>query len=103
MDPGTPTALSARSKPRSLSELAGSSPSTRAIDLLLRKLCEEAGVSISAHILRHSCLTNLIRQGNGVVLVAEIAGHRQLETTRRYSLSTDQDRATAMEALRVDD
>jgi integrase/recombinase XerC len=76
--------------------------STRAIDLLLRKLGEEAGISISAHILRHTCLTNLIRQGNDVVLVAEIAGHRRLETTRRYSLPTDQDRAAAMETLRVD-
>jgi integrase/recombinase XerC len=74
----------------------------RAIDLLLRTLGEEAGITISAHILRHTCLTNLIRQGNDVVLVAEIAGHRRLETTRRYSLPTDQDRAAAMEALRVD-
>ncbi|HEX9597383.1 MAG TPA: tyrosine-type recombinase/integrase [Anaerolineales bacterium] len=80
----------------------GTRLSTRAIDLLLRNLGEEAGVAISAHILRHTCLTNLIRQGNDVVLVAEIAGHRRLETTRRYSLPTDQDRAAAMEALRVD-
>ena len=80
----------------------GARLSTRAIDLLLRKLGEEANISISAHILRHTCLTNLIRQGSDVVLVAEIAGHRRLETTRRYSLPTDQDRAAAMEALQVD-
>jgi integrase/recombinase XerC len=76
--------------------------SARAIDLLLRKLGEAGGVAISAHILRHTCPTNLIRQGNDVVLVAEIAGHRRLETTGRYSLPTAQDRAAAMEALRVD-
>lgn len=76
--------------------------STRAIDLLLRKIGEDAGLTLSAHILRHTCLTNLVRNGNDLVLVAEIAGHRRLETTRRYSLPTQRDRAAAMEDLRID-
>lgn len=74
----------------------------RSIDLLLRKLGEDAGIHVSAHILRHTCLTNLVRNGNDLVLVAEIAGHRRLETTRRYSLPTERDRATAMENLKID-
>ena len=32
--------------------------SQRSIDLLLRKLAQEASVTLSAHILRHTCLTN---------------------------------------------
>jgi hypothetical protein len=36
------------------------------------------------------------------VLVAEIAGHRRLETTRRYSLPSEHDRALAMEELPVE-
>jgi integrase/recombinase XerC len=75
--------------------------STRAIDLLLRRLGKEAGLAFSAHTLRHTCLTNLVRQGTDLVLVAELAGHKQLETTRRYSLPSDQDRAAAMERLRL--
>jgi integrase/recombinase XerC len=74
----------------------------RAIDLLLRKLGEEANVPLSAHTLRHTCLTNLVRAGHDLVLVAEIAGHKRLETTRRYSLPTEQDRASAMESIRVE-
>lgn len=35
-------------------------------------------------------------------MVAEIAGHKRLETTRRYSLPTAEDRQKAMEQLRVD-
>ncbi len=35
-------------------------------------------------------------------LVAELAGHRRLETTRRYSLPSARDRERAMEGLRVD-
>jgi integrase/recombinase XerC len=53
-------------------------------------------------VLRHSCLTNLVRAGSDVVLVAEIAGHRRLETTRRYSLPSATDRQAAMEAIRVE-
>jgi integrase/recombinase XerC len=76
--------------------------SVRAIDLLLRKLGEEANVTVSAHTLRHTCLTNLVRAGHDLVLVAEIAGHKRLETTRRYSLPTEQDRASAMESIQVE-
>jgi integrase len=36
--------------------------------------------------LRHTFVTGLVRAGNDLVLVAELAGHRRLETTRRYSL-----------------
>jgi integrase/recombinase XerC len=42
---------------------------------------------------------NLVRSGNDLVLVAEIAGHKRLETTRRYSLPTVEDRETALEGL----
>jgi site-specific recombinase XerD len=75
--------------------------STRAIDLIIRGLGRAAGVALSAHTLRHTCLTTLVRNGNDLVLVAEIAGHRRLETTRRYSLPTAEDRERAMEGVHV--
>ena len=37
-------------------------------------------------------MTNLIRSGADVVLVAEIAGHRRLDASRRYSLPPEADR-----------
>lgn len=43
-----------------------------------------------------------MRAGNDLVLVAELAGHSRLETTRRYSLPSDTDRQTAMDALTID-
>lgn len=76
--------------------------SARAVDLIVRGLGKDAGLELSAHVLRHTCLTNLVRGGNDLVLVAEIAGHRRLETTRRYSLPSAADREAAMEALRVE-
>src|SRR2546421_13098342 len=66
--------------------MQGTRLATRTIDDVVRRLGQEANLSLSAHILRHTCLTSLVRQGNDLVLVAELAGHRRLETTRRYSL-----------------
>lgn len=77
--------------------------SARAVDLVVRSLAATAGLRLSAHILRHTCVTNLVRAGNDLVLVAELAGHRRLETTRRYSLPSAADRQAAMDALELED
>ncbi len=76
----------------------------RAVDLVVRRLGQEANLDapLSAHVLRHTCLTNLVRNGNDLVIVAEIAGHKRLETTRRYSLPSEADREAAMEGIQVE-
>jgi len=78
--------------------------STRAVDFIVRRIGEEAALDepLSAHALRHTCMTNLVRAGYDLVLVAEIAGHKRLETTRRYSLPSAADREAAMESIRVE-
>ena len=76
--------------------------SPRAVDLVVRGVGERAGFGLSAHVLRHTCVTNLVRAGNDLVLVAELAGHRRLETTRRYSLPSDTDRQAAMDAIEIE-
>ena len=43
-----------------------------------------------------------MRNGNDLVLVAEIGGHKRLETTRRYSLPTRGDKEKALEELSLD-
>jgi len=77
--------------------------SPRAIDLVVRKVAGAAGLELSAHVLRHTCITKLVRAGNDIVLVAELAGHRRLETTRRYSLPSHADRQQAMDGLEVEE
>ncbi len=82
--------------------LKGQRLSARAVDLAVRRLGRAADVTLSAHTLRHTCLTGLVRAGHDIVLVAELAGHSRLETTRRYSLPSDADRQAAMDSLVVD-
>ena len=76
--------------------------SPRAIDRVVRGMGARAGIALSAHVLRHTWVTNLVRGGHDVVLVAELAGHRRLETTRRYSLPSHADRQAAMESLELE-
>jgi integrase/recombinase XerC len=81
----------------------GTRLSVDAIDHIVRKIAASARLSaVSSHTLRHTCLTNLIRQGTDVVLVAQIGGHRKLETTMRYSLPTEADKQSALESLPSD-
>lgn len=80
----------------------GSKMTARSIDLVVRKIAKTAGLELSARVLRHTCVTNLVRAGFDVVMVAEIAGHRRLDTTRRYSLPSEADRDAALEAVIVE-
>jgi site-specific recombinase XerD len=74
----------------------------RSVDRVVRGVATRAGLKLSAHTLRHTCVTNLVRGGSDLVLVAELAGHRRLETTRRYSLPSAADRQAAMDGLEIE-
>jgi integrase len=60
----------------------------RAVDLVVRRVAAGAGLQLSAHVLRHTCITKLVRGGSDVVLVAEIAGHRRLFTLADGEIDT---------------
>ena len=76
--------------------------SARSADRDVRLVAAAAGLELSAHTLRHTCLTGLVRRGNDLVMVAELAGHQKLETTRRYTLPSAADRQRAVEDLQID-
>jgi len=81
---------------------AGGRMSARAVDLAVRRLAADARLQLSAHTLRHTALTNLVRSGADIVMVAEIGGRRRLDTVRRYSLPSEADRDAALEAVLVE-
>ena len=57
---------------------------------------------ITAHTLRHTFATRLVRGRVDLITVAELLGHARLETTRAYSRPTHKDRAEALSHLDVD-
>lgn len=51
------------------------------------------------HALRHTFAKNLLNAGEGLEMVAEILGHKSLNTTRVYTQPSEQDKANAVEKL----
>ncbi|MGO9750977.1 MAG: tyrosine-type recombinase/integrase [Solirubrobacteraceae bacterium] len=58
---------------------------------------------VSAHVLRHSFATTLVRGGTDLVIAAELLGHARLETTRVYTRPSAEDRRKAIALLPVDE
>lgn len=84
--------------------------SARAVDQLLDALAADAGLvdedggkpTASAHVIRHTFGTSLLRNGVDIVTVAELMGHRRLDTTRLYTLPTERDLEDAVAKLPTD-
>lgn len=57
---------------------------------------------VTAHTLRHTFATRLVRGRVDLITVAELLGHARLETTRAYSRPTHEDRAEALNHLDLD-
>lgn len=57
---------------------------------------------ITAHVGRHTFVSQLVRGHEDLVLVAELAGHARLETLRIYSQPTDADKLNALRHLPED-
>jgi site-specific recombinase XerD len=55
---------------------------------------------VTPHVLRHSFATDLIRTGTGTV--AELLSHASLDSTRIYTLPTDDGLDAAIARLTVD-
>lgn len=78
----------------------GEQLSVRSMTKLVAKVMTAADVNESAHGLRHTLATRLIRDhGRDLALVADILGHTDVKTTRRYARSELEDRRAALDAL----
>ena len=76
----------------------------RGIESTLRKYVKQTDLEeISPHQLRHTFCKNLIDAGVGLEKVATLAGHENLETTRRYCTPSEQDLAAAVELIGEED
>lgn len=57
------------------------------LDFLIRKVGRDAGFNLSASVLRDSCLRNIFVHSGDLLVVAEIGGHQNLDSAKRYASS----------------
>lgn len=71
----------------------GGKYSEKSIQTLVKRLANEIGIQkkISSHSLRHSCLTQLVKDGVDLRKVQKIAGHKNINTTANYIKIVDSD------------
>jgi site-specific recombinase XerD len=79
--------------------------SPRGAHAVITGIAARAGLEdhVTAHVLRHSFATTLVRGNTDLIVAAELLGHARLETTRAYSRPTAEDRRKAVDLLPVDE
>lgn len=67
---------------------------------LWQKYCEQAGLTISLHQLRHSHATELVNAGVSLTTIRKRLGHSNMQTTLRYAEQSDQAADAELRAFR---
>jgi site-specific recombinase XerD len=66
---------------------------------IIRRVRVASGIAFSAHVLRHSFVTHLIRSGAPIHVVRDLAGHASISTTIGYLNVFDEDRRATLQRL----
>jgi integrase/recombinase XerD len=71
----------------------GGKYSVKSVQTIVKNAANKIGIKkkISSHLLRHSCLTQLIKDGIDLRTVQKIAGHKNINTTAGYIKIIDVD------------
>jgi integrase/recombinase XerC len=81
---------------------------SRSVDDLVVRLGRAAGIAdeeqpqVTPHVLRHTFAARLLGSGADIAAVAELMGHRRLDTTRRYSQRDSTARGRVVDLLLAD-
>ena len=57
--------------------------SSRGVQLIFKRLFRDSKINITPHVLRHTFCKNLVNSGTNLEIVALLAGHKNLDLTRK--------------------
>lgn len=77
----------------------GEQISVKGVQHLCATIGEKAKINLTPHILRHTYCHDLVNKGIRIEIVAQLAGHASIETTRIYTQPGEQELQTAVEKL----
>ncbi len=69
--------------------------------LITKKILGKFGLEGSTHTLRHTFVTELVRQGVPVAIVQSVVGHKSAQTTMRYTHIISSDRRNAISKIKL--
>ncbi|MCO5385232.1 MAG: tyrosine-type recombinase/integrase [Desulfitobacterium hafniense] len=69
------------------------------INLILEKSGQRVSVEVTPHQLRHSLGYRLVKEGTAITTIQETLGHDSILTTNLYTVTTENDKVEALEAL----
>jgi site-specific recombinase XerD len=75
---------------------------TRAIQHIVKKLCENLNFNFTVHQLRHTALKNIANATGKIEIVATVAGHDNINTSKRYISPSMKEIAEAMKGVEYD-
>lgn len=73
----------------------------RSVSTIVGNAMRRAGVPGSAHCLRHSFCTSLVREGVNIRVIQTLARHASLQSTQIYTQVDDEQRRRAVNSLRA--
>lgn len=77
----------------------GSPQSRKSVDHVFRRWLPSLGIHISAHRLRHSFATEMLRHGADLMAIKDLLGHANLSTTQVYLSVDTTHKRTAVDKL----
>jgi len=75
---------------------------TRAIQHITKKICENLNFNFTVHQLRHTALKNIANATGKIEIVATVAGHDNVNTSKRYIEPSMKEIAEAMKGVEYD-
>ena len=81
------------------SQRSGKGVSAMTLRRIMERVRQTSGIAFSLHSLRHSFVTTLLRRGIPIHVVRELAGHRDIATTARYTRVFEEDKLRAVAAV----
>ena len=73
----------------------------KAVDCLIQSVVKKALIQkrVHPHVMRHTCATMLLDNGNDLRTVQALMGHSHIRTTEAYLHSTDDRKVEAIQSL----
>jgi len=73
--------------------------STRQVERTVKEIGRQAGVKVTPHMLRHTCATRMVQNGQPLTVVQKVLRHSRLDVTARYTKPSWEDLEKAVGSL----